>query len=89
MIYREIVHTCSNPEVAGAAVDSIGGDFARDLQLPRLPRRKVSPWRLRGELVREFAAAADEIDLQRVIAAARQGGSADSERSALHPRARR
>jgi hypothetical protein len=29
VIVREILQTCSNPHVARAAVDSIGGDFAR------------------------------------------------------------
>ena len=31
MIVHEIVLTCSNPNVARAAVESIGGDFAQDL----------------------------------------------------------
>lgn len=69
MIYREIVHTCSNSEVAGAAVDLIGGEFARAFAA-EASRRKVSRGVFAARLVREFASHADEIELQRVNAAA-------------------
>lgn len=69
MSYREIVRTCSNPKIAAAAVISIGGDFARNFSGEAL-RRRMSPGDLAASLVREFAAAADEIDFNRVAAAA-------------------
>ncbi len=69
MIYREIVHTCSNSAVAGAAVDSIGGEFAKAFAA-EASRRKVSRGAFAAKLVREFASRADEIELQRVNAAA-------------------
>ena len=68
MIYREIVHTCSNSEVARAAVKSIGGDFARDFAA-EASRREVPSGVLAARLVREFADKADEVELQRVVAA--------------------
>lgn len=59
MIVREIVITCSNPDVARAAIASIGGDFAqrftRDAQ-----SRNLSSGTLASRLVREFAQRADE-----------------------------
>ena len=48
MIYREIVHTCSNSEVAGAAVDSIGGDFAKSLRRRGFASQDFA-WRLCGQ----------------------------------------
>lgn len=71
MIYREIVHTCSHPAVARAAVDSIGGDFARKINF-EASRRRVTPGALAADLVRRFAASADEIDWQQVTAAANE-----------------
>ena len=70
MIYREIVHTCSNSEVAAAAIASIGGDFARAFQA-EAARRRLTPGALGSRLVREFASTADEVESQRVTAAAR------------------
>ena len=69
MTYREIVHTCSHVEVACAAVDSIGGDIARRVSV-EASRRKVSRGAFVAELVRKFAASADEMDLAHVSAAA-------------------
>jgi hypothetical protein len=68
MIYREIVHTCSNSEVARAAVKSIGGDFARDF-VAEASRRELPSGVLAARLVREFADKADEVELQSVVAA--------------------
>jgi len=68
MIYREIVHTCSNSEVARAAVKSIGGDFARDFAA-EASRRELPSGVWAASLVREFADKADEVELQSVVAA--------------------
>jgi hypothetical protein len=70
LIYREIVHTCSHPAVARAAVDSIGGDFARKFA-SEASRRRTTRGALAADLVRSFAAGADELDWQQVSAAAR------------------
>ncbi len=69
MVYREIVHTCSNSNVARAAVDSIGGEFARGFAADAA-RRALSSGVWASRLVREFADRADEIEWQRVVAAA-------------------
>jgi hypothetical protein len=68
--YREIVHTCSHVEVARAAVDSIGGEIARRVTA-EASRRKVSRGAFVAEIVRKFAASADEMDLANVSAATR------------------
>ena len=68
MIYREIVHTCSNSEVARAAVDSIGGEFARRFAADA-SQRELSSGAWAARLVREFADRADEVELHRVTAA--------------------
>lgn len=69
MIYREIVHTCSHPAVARAAVDSIGGEFARKFAF-EASRRRMTSGALAADLVRSFAAGADELDWQQVSAVA-------------------
>jgi hypothetical protein len=69
MIYREIVHTCSNSEVARAAVDSIGGEFAQRFAADAT-RRDLSSGAWAARLVREFADRADEVEWHRVSAAA-------------------
>jgi hypothetical protein len=70
MIYREIVHTCSNSEVARAAVDSIGGEFARRFAADASQRHLTSgAWA--AKLVRDFANRADEIEWHRVNSATR------------------
>jgi hypothetical protein len=69
MIYREIVHTCSNSYVARAAVDSIGGEFARRFAADA-SRRSLSSGAWAARLVREFADKADEVEWRRVHAAA-------------------
>ena len=70
MMYREIIRTCSNPAVANAAVASIGGDFARHFA-DEANRRQLPRGILAANLVRRFAAEADEMDLHGVSAAAR------------------
>jgi len=68
MIYREIVHTCSNSEVARAAVDSIGGEFAQRFAADA-SQRDLSSGAWAAKLVRDFAHRADEVDWHRVVAA--------------------
>jgi hypothetical protein len=70
MIVREIIATCTNPQVAGAAIDSIGGDFA--LRLPRAAAgRNLSSGRFAERLVRRFAVRAEESDWDGVWEATR------------------
>jgi hypothetical protein len=59
MILREIVHTCSNPHVARAALASIGGDFAADFA-DRASRRNMPVGVLAARLVKEFSVKAAE-----------------------------
>ncbi len=61
MIVREIIATCSNPHVARAAINSIGGDFARRLDR-QAADRNLSSGRFAERLVRKFATKADEAD---------------------------
>jgi hypothetical protein len=68
MIYREIVHTCSNSEVARAAVDSIGGEFAQRFAADA-SRRDLTSGAWAAKLVREFADRADEVDWHGVVSA--------------------
>ena len=68
MIYREIVHTCSNSEVARAAVDSIGGEFAKRFAADASLRDLTSgAWA--AKLVQDFAHRADEVEWHRVVSA--------------------
>jgi hypothetical protein len=68
MTYREIVHTCSNTNVARAAIRSIGGEFAKGF-CAEASKRKVTSGALAAHLVREFAEHADETKMQAVYAA--------------------
>ncbi len=70
MIYREIVHTCSNINVANAAVASIGGQFATDFA-EDANRREMSRGAFAAHLVREFASCADEREWRRLAVATR------------------
>jgi hypothetical protein len=70
VIYREIVHTCSNANVARAAVDSIGGEFARDFAADA-SRREMSRGAFAARLVQEFATGADEGEWRRLVAVTR------------------
>ena len=69
MIYREIVRTCTHSEVARAAVNSIGGEFARAFAA-EAARRNVAPGELAAQKVAQFAASASEIEMCRVTEAA-------------------
>ncbi len=69
MIYREIVHTCSNSYVADAAVISIGGAVARAVA-DDATRHAMSRGAYAAKLVRDFAIHADDRDRRRVAAAA-------------------
>jgi hypothetical protein len=60
MTVQEIFHTCSNAQVARAALVSIGGDFAARFAAEAL-RRNMTPGMLVAHVVREFSnGAADE-----------------------------
>lgn len=59
MILQEIIHTCSNPHVARAALVSIGGEFAQDFAA-RASRRNMPIGALAARLVKEFSIKADE-----------------------------
>ena len=68
MVYREIVRTCSHSKVAAAAVDSIGGEFARAFAA-EAKRRNLARGALAAQMVNEFAAHADEVALQKLTIA--------------------
>jgi hypothetical protein len=70
MIYREIVHTCSNSYVADAAVISIGGEIAKVLA-DSANRNAMTRGAYAAKLVREFASHASDGDQRGVAAAAR------------------
>jgi hypothetical protein len=70
MIVREIVLTCSNPNVARAAVLSIGGDFARRFSRDAAERNLTSGVFAAG-LVRRFSRHADHGDWEGVGEATR------------------
>jgi hypothetical protein len=65
MVYEEIVHTCSNANVARAALASIGGEFARDFAADA-SRREMTSGDFAARLVRAFAQGADEVELRGV-----------------------
>ncbi len=69
MIYREIVHTCSNAYVADAAVISLGGEFARSIA-DGANRHAMSRGAYAAKLVRDFAVLANDGDQRGVVAAA-------------------
>ena len=58
MILREIVHTCSNVHVAGAALASIGGEFAAHFA-HEASRCNMPADALAARMVRNFSAHAD------------------------------
>jgi hypothetical protein len=70
MIVREIVQTCSNPNIARAAVASIGGDFARRFTHDAAKRNLTSGLFAAG-LVRRFSRRAGESDWRGVGEATR------------------
>ena len=69
MIYREIVHTCSNSYVADAALISIGGEIARAVA-DDANRHAMTRGAYAAKLVRDFATHADDCERGRVLAAA-------------------
>ena len=71
MIYREIVHTCSNSYVADAAVISIGGAVARAVA-DDATRHAMSRGAYAAKLVRDFAVHAGAA-IERGVAAAARG----------------
>src|SRR4051812_33772410 len=70
MIYREIVHTCSNSYVADAALISLGGEIAR-VVADDANRHAMSRGAYAAKLVRDFARGAKDGDALDVVAAAR------------------
>ena len=70
MIVREIVATCTNPHVARAAIDCIGGEFACRLSR-QAESRNLSRGSLAAQLLRQFATRAEENDWDGVWAATR------------------
>jgi hypothetical protein len=70
MVYHEIVRTCSNANVARAALASIGGDFARDFGADA-SRYEMTSGDFAAKLVRDFARGADEVEVRGVFDAAR------------------
>lgn len=70
MIVREIVWTCSNPNVARAAVASIGGAFARRVSRDAA-KRNLSCGMFAASLVRRFSRRAGERDWEGVDRATR------------------
>ena len=65
MIVREIIATCSNPHVARAAVQSIGGDFACRFER-RAASHGLSSGLYAARLVRAFAREANDQDWEGV-----------------------
>ena len=54
MIVEEIIHTCSDTNVAGGALASIGGEFAEEFAA-RAMRNNLSPGMLAALIVKAFA----------------------------------
>src|ERR1700689_2796905 len=54
MILREIVHTCSNADIARAALASIGGEFATHFAA-KASRKNMSAGVLAAHMVKEFS----------------------------------
>jgi hypothetical protein len=69
MIYREIVHTCSNSYVADAALLSLGGEIARAVA-DDASRHAMSRGAYAAKLVRDFA---ERVGDERGVAAAARG----------------
>ena len=70
MTAREIISTCSNPHVAGAALASIGGDFARRFER-NAANRNLSSGMLASHLVSHFVRRAGDSDWEGVGKATR------------------
>jgi hypothetical protein len=70
MILLEIVHTCSHPAVASAALASIGGEFAAYFEATA-SRCNVSPGVLVARMVEEFSSSANHKERSDIGEAAR------------------
>ena len=70
MILEEIVHTCSNVDVANAAVASIGGSFAESFAT-KASRSNLSTGMLAALVVKDFSANASFDQMADVYRAAR------------------
>jgi hypothetical protein len=69
MVLREIVQTCSNAEVANAALASIGGKFAEHVAA-EASRSNLTPGMLTSLIVKDFSANASFDQMADVDAAA-------------------
>ena len=69
MILKEIVRTCSNAEVANAALASIGGEFAARIAAVA-SRSNLTPGMLASLIVKAFSANASVDQMADVDAAA-------------------
>ena len=69
MVLKEIVQTCSNAEVAKAALASIGGKFAKHFAA-EASRSNLTPGMLTSLIVKEFSANASFDQMADVDAAA-------------------
>jgi len=69
MVLKEIVQTCSNAEVANAALASIGGKFAQHIAA-EASRSNLTPGMLTSLIVKEFSANASFDQMADVDAAA-------------------
>jgi hypothetical protein len=69
MVLAEIVRTCSNPDVADAALASIGGRFAESF-VAEASRRNLTPGVLTALIVKDFQANATFEQMEEVVAAA-------------------
>jgi len=69
MVLKEIVQTCSNAEVANAALASIGGKFAQHIAA-EASRSNLTPGMLTSLIVKEFSANASFDQMADVHAAA-------------------
>ena len=69
MILKEIVRTCSNANVAGAALSSIGGEFAENFAA-HASHSNFSPGMLAALIVKQFAETASVEEMADVHAAA-------------------
>jgi hypothetical protein len=70
VILHKIVHTCSHPAVAHAALASIGGEFAARFEA-RASRNNVSPGVLVARMVEEFSSRASHKERSDIGEAAR------------------
>jgi hypothetical protein len=68
MILKEIVRTCSNADVAGAALRSIGGKFAENFA-SHASQSNFSPGTLAALIVKQFAENASIEEMADVHAA--------------------